>query len=202
MQQLKGALLLTVTFIFFACGRLPIQSLELMDAISKEGERMHQLNLAFIENLFSEKKLGVDDFMSTSYTPELMAHVKKNIPSEVDMNKEWPALMQKLMPQIQKTRDSLVTALEFNREKILSRLNKDYDLYVQACNAQKELLSSVVKVDKSRQQAFNQFKTLSNNTVDLNKLEPFLDKILLAGGSVSQKILDLNDSVDNLLNNK
>jgi hypothetical protein len=181
--------------------KLPPQAVSLMQQISNEVDRMHKLNLAYVNKTFSEKMEDVNLFIEKEYTPELIKNVQKQIAGvNIDMNKEWPAIVQKLSPQISATKDSLQKALVDNRIRIISKLNDDYNILKQACDAELNLLSSAVKLSETNRQVYNGLiQKISGNKLDAPKLEQALNGYLQKGSSVAGMILNLQENINTIL---
>jgi hypothetical protein len=188
-----------------SCAKLPVQSVSLMQQIKDEGQRMHKINIAYINMLFENKNAEVDSFMNKEYIPEFISRIKQGMDAndtKIDMNKQWPQIFPKIVPVVNGVRDSLRTALAENRNKIISKLNEDYEFYRQACDAQIALLSSATKLNNNTRQIFNTLVTkVSGNKADLTQLEKKLDGFLQKGESISQKILFLNQAVQSIAGN-
>lgn len=198
--------LLACTYILciVSCAKLPVQSVNLMQQIKDEGQRMHKLNLAYVNLLFENKNAEVDSFMKKEYIPDLINGIKTGAEAaNIDMSKRWPETFSKLLPVINGVRDSLRTALLSNKNKIISRLNNDYDFYKQACDAEIGLLSSVTKLNATTRQVFNTIAgKVTGNKTDLTMLEQKLDGFLKKGETISQKILALNEDVQTITGNQ
>jgi hypothetical protein len=188
-----------------SCAKLPVQSVQLMQQIKDEGHRMHQLNNAYVNMVFEKNTADVDSFMNKEYIPSMISSMKKSFDendTKIDMNKQWPQIFPKIVPVVNGVRDSLRTALAENRNKIISKLNEDYEFYRQACDAQIALLSSATKLNNNTRQIFNTLVTkVSGNKADLTQLEKKLDGFLQKGESISQKILFLNQAVQSIAGN-
>jgi hypothetical protein len=204
----------TITFFFTglclllitSCTQLPVQSVSLMQQIKNEGQRMHALNLAYINLLFENKNAEVDSFMKKEYIPTFMSNVKTSISNpalRIDMNEKWPELFPKMIPIVNAVRDSLRTALVNNKNKLVGKLNADFDLYQQACDAQINLLSSASRLNKTKREIFNAAAAkLSGNKANLDSLEKKMDGILMNGNTIAQKILLLNEAVQTIIGNQ
>ncbi len=194
----------TYILCIVSCAKLPVQSVNLMQQIKDEGQRMHKLNLAYVNLLFENKNAEVDSFMKKEYIPDLINGVKTGAEmANIDMSKRWPETFSKLLPVINGVRDSLRTALLSNKNKIISRLNNDYDFYKQACDAQIGLLSSATKLNATTKQIFNSLVgKVTGNKTDLTMLEQKLDGFLKKGETISQKILALNEDVQTITGNQ
>ena len=189
-----------------SCAKLPVQSVNLMQQIKDEGQRMHKLNLAYVNMMFESQNAEVDSFMKKEYIPEFLGKIKEGFDANdkrIDMNEHWPEVFPKIVPVINSVRDSLRNALVTNKEKIVTMLNGDYQFYNQACDAQINLLSSATKLNNSTRQIFNSLLgKATSNKIDLSTLEQKLDGFLKKGEGIAQKILFLNDSVQTLTGNQ
>jgi len=201
-------LLFKLSFLFvffFSCAKIPVQSVALADALQVEGERMHKLNLVFLNRIFSAKRETIEKFIKEEYTPKMVSDFTNKVIKEfpqTDFKKEFPDLLNALMPHINERRDSLVTALELQKEKVVEKLNTDFTVFNTAAFELKRLLESAVKVDKAKQGLFSQAKALSNNRIDFNSVEGALDKFIHSSGNVVNNADALNNVVNQLLNNK
>ncbi len=203
MKQLAAWSLLL--FFLFSCARLPVQSVALTDALQTEGERMHKMNVLFLNRIFDGKRQTIEKFIKEEYTPMVVAEFTKSVEErfpEMDYKKRFPDLFNLLSPRINKRRDSLITALELQKEKLVDKLNADYSVYNTAAIELKNLLASNAKVNQQREQIFNQIKTLSNNRLDFNSIDEALDRFIHTGGSVANNINLLNNLIHQTLTNK
>ncbi len=189
-----------------SCAKLPVQSVQLMQQIKDEGQRMHKLNMAYVNMVFEKNNAEIDSFMNKEYIPSMISSMKKSFDendTKIDMNKQWPQIFPKIVPVVNGVRDSLRMALAENRAKIISKLNEDYEFYRQACDAEIGLLSSATKLNNTTRQIFNTLLTkVSGNKTDLTSLEKKLDGFLQQGESIAQKILFLNQAVQSITGNQ
>ncbi len=185
-----------------SCVKLPVNSVSLMQQIKDEGQRMHKLNLAYVNLLFENKKAAADTFMEKEYIPAYMQRVKELFDendTKVD-NSNWQTIFPQMIPHINAARDSLQRALITNKNKITDRLNEDYSFYKQACDAQIGLLSSAVKLNNTSRQIFNNaVSKLSGGKTDLTQLEQTLDNVLKKGSTIAEKVLGINDAVQSFI---
>lgn len=189
------SVLLFVLF-FSACVRIPVQSVMLADAIQTEGERMHKLNLALLNNMFATKKKDIEKFAQEEYLPTLTNNLMKGLSAGTDYTSKIPDIVQRLIPVVNAKKDSLTNALDLQKEKLTAKLNQDYAIFETAATELKKLLESAVKVDKAKAAIFDRAKELSNNKIDLKVVEMMLDNFIHASGSVSDKINTLNHQLD------
>jgi hypothetical protein len=175
-----------------------------MQQIKDEGQRMHKLNVAYVNLMFESKNAAVDSFMKHEYIPEFIGNIKKGVEANgIDMAAQWQEVFPKIVPLVNAVRDSLRTALSTNRQKVINKLNEDYEFYKQACDAQIGLLSSAAKLNNTSKQVFNTLAgKITNNKVDLAMLEQKLNGFLKEGDSIAQKILFINDAVQTITGNQ
>jgi len=201
---MKKILIPILCLLAAGCAKIPVQSVTLMQQIQQEGERMHRLNVAYVNKTFNDKLNAVNEFMQNEYIPDLMKGIKAKIAKDsINMNNEWEKLFAKLNPVINSVKDSLTRALEQNRSRIITKLNEDYLVYQQACETQLNFLNSAVKVNQASKNAADAvIKKFSGNKIDLATLEQVLDKYLKKGESAASMVLNLyNDINTNILKN-
>lgn len=193
-------LVLAMAILFASCVRIPIQSIDLVTIIHDEGERMHQLNTALTNNLFTEKRIKIDEFIRLEYTPKFIEEFTAKIPENIDLKQELPGILAGMIPVINERRDAMQSALELNRIKVIDKLNADFQDYEDACNELKILLASAIKVDEERKKLEQQATGLTGNKIDFEKLEMTLDEFIQDSGDWGQNISNLNENVNALLN--
>src|SRR5688572_10723551 len=111
--------LVLILFVFTSCARIPVQVVELSDALKDEGERMHELNLALVNKLFFEKRHMINQFIVNEYAPAFLKNFKSILPSDVDYEADFEELVQAAYPRINATRDSLISVLEEQKNIII-----------------------------------------------------------------------------------
>jgi hypothetical protein len=203
---MKSIFKLAFLILFFlGCAKIPVQSVMLADALKVEGERMHKLNLTLLNRTFSAKRSEIDKFINDEYAPEVIKNfiniINTNQPG-TDFKKEFPELMQAIMPKINARKDSLMNALEVQKGKIIDKLDADYKVFDNAALELKNLLESAVKIDKEKQALLNNAKELSNNKIDFNRLENAFDKFITSTGNVSANVVALNNDINEILDTK
>lgn len=191
-----------VFFIVMAlssCAKIPVQSVNLMDALAEEGHRMHQVNLAFLNSIFKAKKEKVDEFIKTEYSPYYIANFQKNIPKDADVKAELPNIMNAIAPKIAARRDSMQAALEDQRIKLVIKLEQDYKTFESAASELRRLLVSAAQVNKEQQLLFSKTKELSKGTLDLDAVEGSIDRFIKSGSNFSNDISDLNTAINSII---
>ncbi len=189
--------------IFSGCAKIPVESVQLSDAILREGTRMHSINIAVINELFSEKKKSVSDFIEQDYLPE---YVKDFTSGLTIKNYDADSLQQILLailPEINQRRDAMIQALDDQKTKLISQLNNEYDAYYDASNALHALLQSAADVDAERAALNERIRQLSGEKIDLNKVEHSLDAFIAkagSAGSIDNAINELDNTMNEILN--
>jgi len=197
MKKLAGLIMLLL--LLQSCIRIPSESVSLADALQTEGARMHTLNLSLLDNIFIEKQKAIAKFITDEYAPGAIKNFVSILPDTTNYKADFAKLMLAIQPQIDKRKDSLLTALETQRKKLVDKLNTDYKVFDSAASALKNLLASAVKIDKEKQALIDKAKSLSNNKIDLSNAESILDKFINSAGSVSGNIVTLNDQINQLI---
>jgi len=190
----------TFIFIFISCAKIPIESVTLTKVISDEGGRMHYLNISLLNEMFNQKREKIDDFIKNEYTPTIIENLRNKIPAGTNLEIELPNILNNIIPEINSRRDKMQSALEDQRVKLISKLEEDYLNFDQAANSLLKLMESSIKVDKERAQLFNQAKEISNNKLDLNKIENSLDSFINNAGNISDNVIQLNDVINSIIN--
>jgi hypothetical protein len=203
-MKTKIFIIISCLTVLYSCAKLPMQSIELTDAISKEGERMHDLNISLVNNMFVQKEKQADDYIKDVYTPAYMSNFKKRIPDSTDYEKEWPNILQAILPAITSRKDTVHNALESQRLKLINKLDSDYKVFDDAVTSLRNLISSAVKVDELRRQAVSKLNVLAGNKINIdeigNKLDDFILKASDITNTTQNKVDDLNSTINSLLN--
>lgn len=193
-----------MVFGFYSCAKMPIESVQLMDAITSEGERMHKMNIALLNNLLSEKKMAVKSHVKV-FEAKQIAEITKTIKDQgIDMNnpEELSGFFTELKSYINNYEDSLTQTLQVAHDMYAEKLNSDYVHYNQACVSVKNLLNSAVKVNKARQSMLQQLVNISGQKADVQQLENLMDEYILKGGSAADKAASFLKNVEAYLNKK
>lgn len=199
MSRLKY--ILPLGFFFMSCSAtIPPQSVDLLDAISAEGRRMHEINVSLLNKTFEKKREKIDTFIKDEYTPKYLEGIIENIPANSKIEDELPKILKSITPVINSRRDMMQSALENQRVKLVTKLEQDYSVYENASLRLRNLLVSAVEVDKEKQKLFEQVRELSGDKIDFNKVENAINDFILDSGDISQNILKLNNSIDALTN--
>lgn len=195
---MRTVILLLVIALFSSCASIPKASVDLNIVLMKEADRMHELNIRLVNAVFNEKSEKLDRFFNEEYLPDMLSRFKKNIPPGTDFNKEFDNIFQALFGEAVKQRNAMQSALEEQRIKLTSKLEKDYTNYRNASAVLHAMLQSAVKVNKSREKALNDLKGVSNSKLDLNEIEKKLDDFI-SGGLKAGAAKTLSDELDKLI---
>ncbi len=197
---MRKLIFLSCLILLGACAKIPLQTITLTDAIIEEGKRMHELNVSLLNKMFNEKREKIDSFIKNEYTPEYLANFKEGVPVGTNYEEEFSGMMKAIIPEINSYRDQMQSALESQRIKLVTKLNTDFQAFETASNELKLLIESAVKVSEERQKAFEKVKSLTQNKIDINKVENEIDKFIVKAGDVGSNINDFNSVINSLLN--
>jgi hypothetical protein len=192
-----------VIFVFVllaGCVKIPVQSVDLADALMEEGERMHKVNLAFASSIFNTKRSEIDRFVEKEYTPAMIKNFTLMLPANANASEELPKMMKAIIPEINLRKDSLVNGLELQKERLITKLNTDYKIFENAAATLKRLLESAAREDKEKAALYSNVKDLSKNKVDLTQIEKILNDYVRSAGSAGSKINDLKAQLEPYLN--
>ncbi|HUM46340.1 MAG TPA: hypothetical protein PLD84_05400 [Chitinophagales bacterium] len=196
--------------VFFAaialltgCAKIPVESVQLSDAIMMEGTRMHNTNIGLLNDLFNEKKQQVSDFIEKDYLPEMVKNFTGMVAPEDINAANLSDILLALVPQITQRRDAMIQALEEQRLKLESKMNSEYQVYYDASITLRSLLQSAVEVDRERAALNDRIRQLSGEKIDLNKIEHTVDEFITKAGSpdsIQGAILELDTRITEILN--
>lgn len=196
--------------VFFAaialltgCAKIPVESVQLSDAIMMEGTRMHNTNIGLLNDLFNEKKQQVSDFIEKDYLPEMVKNFTGMVAPEDINAANLSDILLALVPQITQRRDAMIQALEEQRLKLESKMNSEYQVYYDASVTLRSLLQSAVEVDRERAALNDRIRQLSGEKIDLNKIEHTVDEFITKAGSpdsIQGAILELDTRITEILN--
>jgi hypothetical protein len=196
-------LFLLVIALTTGCARIPAESVQLNNAIMMEGERMHNLNISLVNELFAEKQRAVSEFIERDYIPAIVKNFTGLVNPE-DINAEnLPDILLAIIPEITSRRDGMIQTLEEQRLKLVTKMNADYQVYYDASVTINNLLQSAVEVDKERAAFNDRIKQLSGQKIDLNKVEMSVDAFISKAGisgSIEAAIADLDNAISEIIN--
>lgn len=196
-------LFLLVIALTTGCARIPAESVQLNNAIMMEGERMHNLNISLVNELFAEKQRAVSEFIERDYIPAIVKNFTGLVNPE-DINAEnLPDILLAIIPEITSRRDGMIQTLEEQRLKLVTKMNADYQVYYDASVTINNLLQSAVEVDKERAAFNDRIKQLSGQKIDLNKVEMSVDAFISkagTSGSIEAAIADLDNAISEIIN--
>lgn len=196
-------LFLLVIALTTGCARIPAESVQLNNAIMMEGERMHNLNISLVNELFAEKQRAVSEFIERDYIPAIVKNFTGLVNPE-DINAEnLPDILLAIIPEITSRRDGMIQTLEEQRLKLVTKMNADYQVYYDASVTINNLLQSAVEVDKERAAFNDRIKQLSGQKIDLNKVEMSVDAFISkagSSGSIEAAIADLDNAISEIIN--
>lgn len=189
-------LILFLGTLITSCAKIPIQSVDLIDAIQKEGERMHQINISLVNSVFEKKKEQVDNFVQNNYAPNFANEVINRISSDSIVKSDLIEFLSYSLPIINGQREKMYNSLEDAKNVLINDLHKDHIAFQNACEELKKLLISAVKVDEEREKLLRITSTFSNNKIDPNTLESAIDSYLSNNGDSVKTI----EGIQNIIN--
>jgi hypothetical protein len=172
----------------------------LSERIQEEGARMHQLNLLLIQQLFSEKKARVNDFIKNEYTPSIIHKMTSDLDEDLDVKSELPQIMAAALPMINERQYAMQMALDSAKIKIVDQLNADFTKYNMANAEMKKLLESAVKLNEEKKQLLNQSNWFKRKGIDYDQLAELLDRFIYSSGNIGGLIVNLNKDLNKVLN--
>ena len=196
----KLMLIVGLGFTIVSCTRIPLQSITLSERIQEEGARMHQLNLLLINQLFSEKKARVNDFIKSDYTPSIIHKMTSDLDDDLDVKLELPQIMAAALPVINERQYAMQLALDSAKIKIVEQLNTDFAKYNLANTEMKRLLESAVKLNEEKKKLLNQSNWFKKKGIDYDQLAELLDRFVYSSGNIGGLILNLNKDLNKVLN--
>ena len=196
---IMGGYFFIYSMVIMSCAKMPLQAVDLSYTLKDESQRMHEMNIALVEYVFSEKKQMVNEFINKEYSPTLIENFKLLLPAGVDVKKDLVEIMQAINPKIEERKDSLLKVLQGEKMTIIQKLNSDYKVYAEAFAAMQNLLASAAKLNQQRTGVYENIKTLSNNRINLQGIDNALNQFIKGAGSVSEKTLLLTNAIQSSL---
>ena len=183
-------------FLFFlllllSCASLPNSTPTLSKNIINEGDAMHQLNISLVNQLFTERRARLNNFITNKYTPAVIEKYQKLLPADVDYKKELPNIVKAIIPVINRKRDSLQDLLLNQQQKIVSGLNANFISYSKATASLQNLINSAVKVKNAEESALSEINQLTGNKLNFMQIENKIDSLLNKTGLGMSKLLKL-----------
>ncbi|MFT5645399.1 MAG: hypothetical protein ACI976_000069 [Aureispira sp.] len=178
-----------------SCASIPSSTVTLTQEVIKEADEMHQLNVVLVNRLFEERKQVINTFITTQYTPAVIANYEKLLPDSLDYKKELPNIIKSIIPVIDRKRDSLQSVLSAQQEQIITKLNSNYINYSEATTSLQNLINSIVKLKTIENEALSSIQSLTGNSVDVKKVENTIDSLLIKSGSIMGKLLDVDNAI-------
>ena len=182
-----------------SCAKVPVQTVELSQALKAEGSRIHEMNLSLVEYVFNEKKHLVNEFIANEYSPAFIENFVRRLPPDIDLKRELPEIIAAINPRIDARRDSLISVLQDEKMAVIQQLNRDYTVYNEAFTALQNLLASASKLNSSRTSVYDDIKKLSSNRINLQGINHALDSFIKGAGTVGEKTVVLTSAIQTFL---
>lgn len=190
---------LVLLILISACARIPSGTVGLTDMLISEGNRMHHLNVALVNNMFAAKQEKLDDFIQDEYLPKYIEEFTARIPDGTDLQSELPAILLAMVPEVTERRNAMQRALEEQRMKVITRLGEDHENFLMAAIELRNLLQSAVDVEEEKQKMYSKVSDLSKGNIDLDKVENAIDSFIVEAGEISNKATRLNEEVNQII---
>lgn len=182
------------------CAKIPIETVQLSEAIKNEGARMHNINVVLIEKLFQEKTFRINEFVKKEFAPQFLKTFKESLPGDVNFDTEFEDLVSAAYPEIEKYKDSLTNVLVEQKLIILNKLNKDFQVYNNASIELQNFLRSGAKLNQAQSAVLQNLQLLSNNKINIEKIDQAANKFISDAGTIGSKATSFADMINQILN--
>lgn len=187
-MKIKSLFFIICTAVLYSCASLPSASTTLTQEVISEANDMHTLNKSLVQRLFNEKKKQIRFFIEKTYTPAIIKKYETLLPDTINYKKELPNIIQSIIPVIMQKKDSLLTVVDTQEQKLLSQLDQSYNEYSKAASSLQNLINSAVKVKNTEESVLNAVNKLTGNKIDFKKIESNLDSILAKSSTFFSKL--------------
>lgn len=191
----KNLILFFVTAFFLSCASLPNSTAKLSKSVIDEGDAMHQLNISLVNQLFTERRARLNNFITNKYTPAIIKKYQNLLPADVDYKKELPNIIEAIIPVINKKRDSLQDLLLNQQQKIISGLNTNFISYAKATSSLQNIINSAVKIKDAEESALSAINQLTGNKLNFKEIESKMDSLLNKTGLGMGKLLNVEQII-------
>ncbi len=191
----KNLILLFFTAFFLSCASLPNSTAKLSKSVIDEGDAMHQLNISLVNQLFTERRARLNNFITTKYTPAVIKKYQNLLPADVDYKKELPNIIEAIIPVINRKRDSLQDLLLNQQQKIVSSLNTNFITYAKATSSLQNIINSAIKVKDAEESALSAINQLTGNKLNFKQIESKMDSLLNKTGLGMGKLLKVEQII-------
>ncbi|MGY6560475.1 MAG: hypothetical protein ACXITV_00045 [Luteibaculaceae bacterium] len=187
-------------FFLVGCARIPAESITLVQFLKLEGQKMHQTNVALVNAKFQEKAKAVDQFIYLEYIDGFAQEFAAKIPDEIDLHREFPAILRSSLKEVSRTRNDMQSSLENNRVEVLTKLEQDFARFSEACLSLEQLLRSSNALSKSQSEFIGNLYQLSPKPLDISMLDSSLNQLLWEGTRSLVQPGELSETVERVLN--
>lgn len=191
----KNLILFFVTAFFLSCASLPNSTAKLSKSVIDEGDAMHQLNISLVNQLFTERRARLNNFITNKYTPAIIKKYQNLLPTDVDYKKELPNIIEAIIPVINRKRDSLQDLLLNQQQKIVSNLNTNFITYAKATSSLQNIINSAVKLKDAEESALSAINQLTGNNLNFKHIESKMDSLLNKTGLGMGKLLNIEQII-------
>lgn len=191
----KNFILLLLFFGFASCISIPKSTPQLTKDIINEGDAMHQLNISLVNQLFTERRARLNNFITNTYTPAIIKKYQKLLPPNIDYKKELPNIIKAIVPVINRKRDSLQDLLLNQQQQIVSGLNTNFISYAKATSALQNLINASAKLESAEENALSGINQLTGNKLNFKQIESKMDSLLNKTGLGMGKLLKVEQII-------
>lgn len=193
--MLKKIIFICICLSVVSCANIPKSTPILTKNIIDEGDAMHQLNIALVNQLFTERRTRLNNFITNSYTPEVIKKYQSLLPCDVDYKKQLPNIIKAIVPVINRKRDSLQDLLLKQQQQIISGLNTNFITYAKATSSLQNLMNSAAKLETAEENALSSINNLTGNKLNFKAIESKMDSLLNKTGLGMGKLLKVEQFI-------
>ncbi len=197
---IKISALTTLVLTMYGCASIPPEAVALSQSVGESINSLHQSNLRLINQYFDQKITKLD-----SLEKEALDHFFNKVITGTQ-SPDAPLLGEKelnsikgAVQRIHKRSEQFKSSINEIRILIIKHSQKDYDTLAKANTAITDLLQSSISVDQARADGFSQLKAISDNTIDLARLEPVIENYLQKFNDTSRSSAGLIKTINGLM---
>lgn len=182
-----------------SCASVPRESVELSRDIGKgilESQRSYE---SMLNAYFDIKRQKVDQLIEKEYLPKYL----ENITLELEKAGQSKTLtfdqMTAVLLDVIEKRDGMISELEKTQKLVLAKSHEHHTQLIQANSALTALLQSAVDVSEAVASAVQITKEVSNNKIDLDKIDAIFNDFLKKAGDFSSEAPSFYDQIKQII---
>lgn len=203
MMSFTKYCIIACTALTVGCVQIPQESVSLSMEIGKGVVSIHESNVHFVNWFFGVKiekintleNKALDDFFS-----KIAAATEK--PNAPPLKKKDLYKIKGFIDKIHNNGNEYRTALNTSRAKILESLEHDYRTIINANGSITGLLQSAVAVDEAKTTSYDKLKNLTNDKIDLAKMEQIVNDGIAKFGDKTAKGSDILEKIQKQIDKK